>query len=171
MNVVKWMWQRQFCENRVCRHPPLRVRENPRICLSGIFNTMMIIGDAQGAKKLTHWGRDEMNNISQTHFQTWMKMFELRLKFHWSCSINNIPALVQLMAWHRPGDRPLSEPVMVSLPTHICVTRPQWVNSLYCVHHTTSVNCCRKTFTVTMKNYCIWYKSFPGLPHHIYHTL
>ena len=41
--------------------------------------------------------------------------------------INNIPALVQIMAWRRPGDKPLSEPIMVSLPTHICVTRPQWV--------------------------------------------
>ena len=39
--------------------------------------------------------------------------------------INNIPALVQRMAWRRPGDKPLSEPVMVRLPTHICVTRPQ----------------------------------------------
>ena len=41
--------------------------------------------------------------------------------------INNIPALVQIMAWRRPGDKPLSEPVMVSLLTHICVTRPHWV--------------------------------------------
>ena len=31
------------------------------------------------------------------------------------------------MAWRRPGDKPLSEPVMVCSPTHICVTRPQWV--------------------------------------------
>ena len=41
--------------------------------------------------------------------------------------INNVPALVQIMAWRRSGDKPLSEPMMVSLPTHICVTRPQWV--------------------------------------------
>ena len=41
--------------------------------------------------------------------------------------INNIPALVQIMAWRRPGDRPLSEPMMVSLLTQICVTRPQCV--------------------------------------------
>ena len=41
--------------------------------------------------------------------------------------INNDPALVQIMAWRRSGDKPLSEPTMVSLPTHICVTRPQWV--------------------------------------------
>ena len=45
--------------------------------------------------------------------------------------INNIPALVQIMAWRRSGDKPLSEPVMDSLLTHICVTRPQWVNLDY----------------------------------------
>ena len=33
--------------------------------------------------------------------------------------INNIPALVQMMAWHRPGDKPLSEAMMVSLTTHM----------------------------------------------------
>ena len=41
--------------------------------------------------------------------------------------INNIPALVQILAWRRRGDKPLSEPMMVSLMTHICVIRPQWV--------------------------------------------
>ena len=41
--------------------------------------------------------------------------------------INNIPALVLIMAWRRPGDRPLSEPMMVRSLTHIYVTRPQWV--------------------------------------------
>ena len=33
------------------------------------------------------------------------------------------------MAWRRPGDKPLSEPMVVSLLTHICVTRPQRVNT------------------------------------------
>ena len=33
------------------------------------------------------------------------------------------------MAWCRPGNKPLSEPMMISLPMHICVTRPQWVNT------------------------------------------
>ena len=40
---------------------------------------------------------------------------------------NKIPVLVQILAWHRPGHKPLSEPMMVSFLTHICVTRPQWV--------------------------------------------
>ena len=44
--------------------------------------------------------------------------------------IYNIPALVQIMAWRLWGDKPLSEPMMVSLLMHICVTRPQWVNPL-----------------------------------------
>ena len=35
------------------------------------------------------------------------------------------------MVWRQPGDKPLSEPMMVSLLTHICLTRPQWVNSLW----------------------------------------
>ena len=42
--------------------------------------------------------------------------------------INHIPALVQIMAWRRPGDKTLSETMMVSSATHICVTRPRWVN-------------------------------------------
>ena len=44
--------------------------------------------------------------------------------------INNIPALVQIMAWRRPGDKPLSDSMMVSSPAHICVTRPKWVNTV-----------------------------------------
>ena len=58
------------------------------------------------------------------------------LKFVPMGPINNICTLVQVMAWRRPGDKPLSEPMMVRLPTHICVTRPQWVNrpNLNCKH-------------------------------------
>ena len=53
---------------------------------------------------------------------------EISLKFVPKGPINNIPPLIQIMAWCQWGDKPLSEPMMVSLPTHICVTRPQWVN-------------------------------------------
>ena len=52
---------------------------------------------------------------------------KISLKFVLKGPINNIPALVQIMAWRSSGDKPLSEPMMVSLPTHICITRPQWV--------------------------------------------
>ena len=56
---------------------------------------------------------------------------KISLKFLPKGSMNKIPALVQIMAWRRPGDKPLSEPMMVSLLTHICVTRPQWVKYNY----------------------------------------
>ena len=46
---------------------------------------------------------------------------EISLKFVLKGPINNISALVQIMAWRRPGDKLLSEPMMVSLLTDICV--------------------------------------------------
>ena len=58
----------------------------------------------------------------------WIK---ISLKFVSKGSINNIPVLVAIMAWSRPGDKLLSELMMDNLPTHICVTWPQWVNSDY----------------------------------------
>ena len=48
----------------------------------------------------------------------------ISLKFVSKIRINNTPALVQIMAWRRPGDKPLSEPAMVILLMHICFTQP-----------------------------------------------
>ena len=58
-------------------------------------------------------------------------LIEFPLKYVRKGPIDNNPALVQIMAWRRSGDKPLSEPMVISLPTHICVTQPQWVNSDY----------------------------------------
>ena len=52
---------------------------------------------------------------------------EISLKFVPKGPISNIPALVQIMAWCRPGNKPWSPPFMISLLMHICITRPQWV--------------------------------------------
>ena len=57
----------------------------------------------------------------------WILKFSL--KYVHRGPIDNNPALVQIMAWRRSGAKPLSQPIVVSLPTHICVTRPQWVNT------------------------------------------
>ena len=56
---------------------------------------------------------------------------KISLKFVPKGPINKIPALVQIMAWRRPGDKPLSESRMFILLPFICVTRPQWVENLY----------------------------------------
>ena len=78
-------------------------------------------------------GRHFADNIFKCIFlneNAWIRI-KISLKFVPQGPINNIPALVQIMAWRRPGDKPLSGPIMVGLPTHICVTRPQWVNWLW----------------------------------------
>ena len=74
-------------------------------------------------------GRHFANDIFKRIFlneKLWIPI-KISLKFVPKGSINNIPALVQIMAWRRPGDKPLSEPMMVQLLTYICITRPQWV--------------------------------------------
>ena len=55
---------------------------------------------------------------------------KISLKFVPKGPINNIPALLQIMAWRRSGDKPLSEPMTVRLLTHICVTRPQGFSNM-----------------------------------------
>ena len=72
---------------------------------------------------LSHWGWDKMAAISLTTFSnafSWIKMYEFSLRFHW-----NLFLRVQFT-----GDKPLSEPMMVNLLTHLCVTQPQCVNNI-----------------------------------------
>ena len=73
-------------------------------------------------------------------------LINISLKFVPKGPINNILALVQIMARRRVGDKPLSEPMVLTLLTHICVTRPQWVKK--------KIN--QKLFTAieTMKETC-----------------
>ena len=81
---------------------------------------------------LTHWGWDKMAAIFQCIFfseNVWI-LLKISLSFVPNGPIKNIPALVQIMAWCRPGDKPLSKPMVVGLLTHICVTRPQWVKAI-----------------------------------------
>ena len=70
-----------------------------------------------------------MDAISQTTFSSAFFLHEnvsipikISLKFVPEGPINNIPALVEIMAWRRPGDKPLSEPMVFSLLTHIYVS-------------------------------------------------
>ena len=76
----------------------LRLRENGRLFADHIFETIFF-----------------NENISIT--------INISLKFVPKGEINNISAVVQIMAWHQPGDKPLSEPMMVSLLAHIYVTQ------------------------------------------------
>ena len=90
---------------------------------------------------------------------------KISLKFVPKGPINNVPALIQIMAWRRSGDKPLSEPMMVSLLTHICVTRPQWVDynsswrksRFHTIEHTTFCGGYMYDFVVVMGSISWWF--------------
>ena len=58
-------------------------------------------------------------------------LINISLKFVPKGQINNIPPLVQIMAWRRSGDKPLSESMMVILLTHIDSIRHPDLGMLY----------------------------------------
>ena len=55
---------------------------------------------------------------------------DISLKFVPKGQIDNIPALVKIMAWCRAGDKPLSEPMLVRLSMHIYMAWPQWAKNM-----------------------------------------
>ena len=92
-----------------------------------------------------------MAAIFQTTFAngfSWMKMYEFWQKIYWRLfargPINDIPALVQIMAWRCSGDKPVSETMMVNLLMHISVTRPQWVNKQATTTPFSEISWCHK---------------------------
>ena len=88
-----------------------------RICVrKNIFGIMSI--NLFNLQMLIHWGRGKMAAIYQTAFSdefSWMKMYKFRLRFH----LRLFPR-VKLTIFQ-----------VVSLVTHICVTRPQRVDMQY----------------------------------------
>ena len=66
---------------------------------------------------------------------------KISLKFIPKGPISNSPALFQIMASRRPGDKQLSETMMVNLLTHICVSRLQWINSMPLENAAMTSNC------------------------------
>ena len=94
------------------------------ICVTGLKD----VNSLRPRRNRRHFADDIFKCIFLNE-NVWI-LIEFSPKFVPKGPINTISALVQIMAWRRPGDKPLSEPMIVSLPTHICVTRPQWVNAL-----------------------------------------
>ena len=70
-------------------------------------------------------------------------LIRISMKFVTKGQINNIPALVPVMTWRWPGVKPLSQPMMVRLAMHICITLPQWVQ-----HHIINAHNTDKIFII-----------------------
>ena len=69
----------------------------------------------QTSKHLTLWGLDKIAAMFQTIFsnaffnENMQIASNISLKFVLKIPIHNTPPLVQVMAWRRSGDKPLSE--------------------------------------------------------------
>ena len=65
---------------------------------------------------LTYWGRDKIAVSLQRTFSNGFSKMKMH-EFYWGLflrvKLNDIPVLVQSMAWRRQSDKPLSEPMMV----------------------------------------------------------
>ena len=68
----------------------------------------------------------------QTHFVEWNYyiLVKISLKYAPQGPIDTIPSLVQIMAWRRAGDKPLSKPMKFSLMTHIYIYASLDLNEL-----------------------------------------
>ena len=88
------------------------------------FNHKAFLNTLMARQDSRYFADDVLNECLNEN--VWISL-KIPLRFVPRCPINNIPALVQIMAWRRPGDKPLSEPMLVFVPMHICVTRPQRV--------------------------------------------
>ena len=83
----------------------------------------------------THWGRDKVAAIFPDDIFTciflnetlWISL-KIALKFAPKIRINNIQIMLG-------ADKPSSEPMVVSLLTHKCVTRSQWVKTWKSIFH------------------------------------
>ena len=72
-----------------------------------------------------HYGRHIEKTLSNAFSEKSLYLIKISQKFIPNGPIDNITAMVQIMAWCQPGAKSLSEPMMAILPMHMCITRPQ----------------------------------------------
>ena len=116
--------------------------------------TLLYINSLRPRQNGRHFADDVFKCIFLNE-NVWI-LLKISRKFVPKGPINNIPSLVQIMAWRRPGDKPLSESMMDSLLTHICVARPQWVNRN--IRLTKHQKFC---ITVSLWENHLWWVDFP----------
>ena len=105
-----------------------KCKTNTHICVSG-FLCLWFVNSLRPRQNGRLFADDTFKGIFLN--EDIRILTENSLKFVPRGLINNIPAMVLIMAWRRPGGKPLSEPMLVRSLTHICVTRPQWVKFVF----------------------------------------
>ena len=107
-------------------------------------------------KLLTHWDQYKRLTFHRQHFQTYFleRRVEILMVISLKCvvkgQINNIPALVQIMAWCQPGNKPFSETMMENLLMHLCVTLPQLLKEQWILTSVASILHCYSFSAIDM---------------------
>ena len=102
------IWRRSFMKPICCWN------QNLWSFGSGSHNTRNSSSTSLHIEAETKWSPFCRQHF-QMHFLKW-KYMNSDQDFTEICS--NIPAWVQIMAWHQPGNKPLSEPMMARLLMH-----------------------------------------------------
>ena len=115
-------WKAMFLGNEGPKSidPTMTKLTSPHLNKWGQMNALWVV------VYLSHWGRDNLTTISQTIFSNafcWM-IIQISLKFIPKGPIDNMPALIQILAWRRMATSHYLNQWWPSLLTHICVTRP-----------------------------------------------
>ena len=105
------------------RHPWLQINVDRFSSARTVWLTINALRPRQGGRHFP----DDIFKWLFVNGNVWF-FIKISLKFVPKVRINNIPALVQIMARCRSGYKPLSEPMMVSSMMHISVTPPHWGN-------------------------------------------
>ena len=127
-------WETSLQSNAVSRHLSL-AGPKPRISpdLSLFPYKIMTINRLRPKQNGRHFTDDIFKCIFLKE-NVWI-LIKISLHVVTEGQINNISTLVQTMTWHRQGIKPLSEPMMVRSPMHICVTQPEWVKKVQLFHN------------------------------------
>ena len=95
--------------------PHLKMKSLNLICISGTCRYCIYRNPIFHTLRPRQDGRHFPDDIFKCIFlnENVLISIKISLKFVPKGPINNIPALVQIMAWRRSGNKPLSEPMMV----------------------------------------------------------
>ena len=122
--LCKWLWR---CTTTELENSYFWTMTSVNLECTPAWFATTLVGNRFNTLRPRQNGRHFSDDIFKCIFvneNVWISI-EISLKFVPKSPINNIPASVQIMAWRRPGDNPLSGPRLIRLPTHMCVT--QWV--------------------------------------------
>ena len=120
---------------KICKHPIMAIMPVPwnrLLRFSRFIRKNLVLCNTLRPRQNGRHFADEIFKCILLNESAWISI-NISLKFAPKCQIKNIPAMVQIMAWRQPGDKPSPGPMIFNLLTHICATWPQWDNEQRCI--------------------------------------